>query len=145
MSQPSNCLPVCAGASATLPRVRSGDELILAALAAGLSQPAAARHAGVSERTVRRRLEDPSFAASVEQARGALVERTSAQLLGAAEHAVAALRDLLDTGPPAVRVRAALGLLAAAAWRESADTERRLAALEAAAEQQPASRVGAHR
>ncbi len=120
--------------------------MILAALAAGLSQPAAARHAGVSERTVRRRLEDPSFAASVEEARGALVERTSAQLLGATEQAVAALRDLLDTGPPAVRVRAALGLLAtAAAWRESGDTERRLTALEAAAEQRSVLRVGGHR
>ncbi len=74
------------------------------------------------------------------------MERTSAQLLGATEQAVAALQDLLDSGPPAVRVRAALGLLAtAAAWRESADTERRLAALEAAAEQQSTSRTGDHR
>lgn len=53
------------------------------------------------------------------------MERTSAQLLGATEQAVAARRDLLETGPPAVRVRAALGLLAtAAAWRESGHTER---------------------
>ncbi len=52
------------------------------------------------------------------------MERTSAQLLGATEQAVAARRDLLETGPPAVRVRA-VGLLAtAAAWRESGHTER---------------------
>ncbi len=122
---------------------RSADMLLVSALAAGLSQPAAARHAGVSERTVRRRLEDAEFAANVDQARAAVVERTSAQLLGATEQAVAALRDLVESAPPAVRVRAALGLLTtAAAWRESGETERRLAALEAAAEQQHWSSIG---
>ncbi len=122
---------------------RSSDELLVSALAAGLSQPAAARHAGVSERTVRRRLEDGEFAASVDHARAAVVDRTSAQLLGATEQAVAALRDLVESAPPAVRVRAALGLLtAASAWRENGETERRLAALEAAAEQQVRSSIG---
>ncbi len=122
---------------------RSADELLVSALAAGLSQPAAARHAGVSERTVRRRLEDGEFAASVDQARAAVVDRASAQLLGATEQAVAALRDLVESAPPAVRVRAALGLLtAASAWRENGETERRLAALEAAAEQQARSSIG---
>ncbi len=122
---------------------RSADDMIVGGLAAGLSQPAAARHAGVSERTVRRRLEDPEFAASVDKARVAFVERTAGQLLGAAEQAVAALRDLVDSAPPAVRVRAALGLLAAAAtWRENGETERRLTALEAAAEQPAGSSFG---
>lgn len=122
---------------------RNADALLVSALAAGLSQPAAGRHAGVSERTVRRRLEDAQFAANVDRARAAVVDHTSAQLLGATELAVAALRDLVESAPPAVRVRAALGLLtAAAAWRESGETERRLAALEAAAEQQAPSSSG---
>lgn len=119
------------------------DALIVASLAAGGSYPTAASRAGVSERTVRRRLAEPEFASRVDGERSAFVERTAAQLLGGTDEAVAALRDLVRTGPPAVRVRAALGLLSAAAsWRETSDVEARLGALESAATDAIAAREG---
>lgn len=108
------------------------DPLLVASLATGASYPVAAAAAGVSERTVRRRLDDPDFAVRVEHERTLFVERTAAQLLGGTNLAVAALLELAETGPPAVRVRAALGLLSATvSWRETHDVEQRLAALEA--------------
>ncbi len=45
------------------------DEAIVAALAAGLSQEQAARRAGTSARTVRRRLKEPAFLDWLEEAK----------------------------------------------------------------------------
>jgi hypothetical protein len=111
------------------------DPILIASLATGASYPVAATAAGVSERTVRRRLADPVFAGRVEQERAVFIERTAAQLLAGTTVAVETLRELAQTGPPAVRVRAALGLLSATtSWRETYEVDQRLAALESMAD-----------
>jgi hypothetical protein len=59
---------------------RHNDEALITALAAGGNVAAAARHAHVSERTVRRRLQDPAFRARVDEARGELVRAAVGRL-----------------------------------------------------------------
>ena len=67
--------------------------MLIAALAAGVTYDAAAAQAGVSERTVRRRLDDPEFCRQVNDARHEVVARAVAQLSAASTEAVEALRD----------------------------------------------------
>jgi hypothetical protein len=59
---------------------RHNDEALITALAAGGNIAAAARHAHVSERTVRRRLLDPDFARKVGEARAELVRAAVGRL-----------------------------------------------------------------
>ena len=78
-------------------RGRSGsDSALIAALAGGATHEAAAQQAGVGERTVRRRLEDPDFARRVDEARAALLEQAMAQLSRAATGAATTLVMLLE-------------------------------------------------
>jgi hypothetical protein len=109
------------------------DGVLVAALAAGATQAQAAEMAGMSERTVRRRLEQPNFAARVVEQRSGLVTQTAARLAGLASSAVDALLDLLAADvAPTVRLRAALGVLEAArVWRECSELEARIAVMEA--------------
>jgi len=110
------------------------DELIVAALATGKSYPAAAAEAGVSPRTVRRRLQEPAFAERVARARTAYVDQTTAQLHAASASAVSVLRELLAAESLPIRMRAAIALLQVAPrWRDEAELERRLQQVEAAA------------
>ncbi len=112
------------------------DVIIAAALAGGSTHASAARAAGVSERTVRRRLSEPSFQRELTRARDELVSHISDRLTGLTSVAVDALNELVlsaDT-PPAVRLRAALGVLTAhGSWRDSTILENRLQVLEAMA------------
>ena len=110
------------------------ERVLVAALAAGATQIEAATAAGVSERTVRRRLEGVDFAGRVAEERATLVTRTAARLGGLTGAAVEALTDLLAPGvPEAVRLRAALGVLESARiWRAAVELEDRLGAVEAA-------------
>lgn len=59
---------------------RPGDEKIIGALAAGHPYAEAGRIVGCSERTVRRRMEDPLFRAEVDEMKAQIVEQTSASL-----------------------------------------------------------------
>jgi hypothetical protein len=59
---------------------RNLDDGLVAALAAGASNVAAAARAGVNERTVRRRLEDPAFRGRVDEARADLVRQAVGKL-----------------------------------------------------------------
>ena len=110
------------------------EEVLVAALAAGATQAQAGAAAGVSERTVRRRLEGTDFAARVTAERAALVTRTAARLGGLTGAAVDALADLLAPGvAEGVKLRAALGVLESARiWRAAVELEDRLGAVEAA-------------
>jgi hypothetical protein len=114
-------------------RLTTTETMLVAALAAGATQADAGAAAGVSERTVRRRLEDEGFADQVLEARSLLVTRTSARLTGLTGDAVDALMSLLaDTVPASVRLRAAFGVLdAARVWRDCGEVERRIVAIEA--------------
>lgn len=116
-------------------RREATDAALVAALAGGATQDAAAATAGVSARTVRRRLEDPDFVDRLTDERSALVTRTCSRLLGLTGQAVMTLSDLL-TGDVAesVRLRAAMGVLdSARTWRDVGEVEERLMVLEAAA------------
>jgi hypothetical protein len=87
------------------------DEAIVAALAAGGNVAAAARHARVSERTVHRRLEDPSFRAKVDQARTELVRQTVGRLAAVGVLATDKLHSLLGAKSEAVQLGAARAVL----------------------------------
>ena len=58
----------------------SADHLIVAALGSGARLDQAAPQAGVSERTVRRRMGDPAFRAAVENFQAQTMERIATEL-----------------------------------------------------------------
>jgi AcrR family transcriptional regulator len=108
-------------------------EILLTALANGASIENVARKAGVSVRTVYRRLEDPGFRAKLERRRLEAVQRISDVLTSAS---VAAIKTLLDiqqdvTAPASVRRAAARDVLELnLRYREIAPLEQRVAAIE---------------
>jgi hypothetical protein len=111
---------------------RSGDERLLTALACGATVEAAARQAGVSERTAYRRLADRDFRRRLQGVRADFVQRTAGTLTAAATEAVRTLLELLKApAAAAVRLGAARAVLEIGLrLREVADLEERLAALE---------------
>jgi hypothetical protein len=77
--------------------VREGkDELMAAALAAGATRAAAAEVGDVSERTVRRRLNDPEFAARVRELRAEAIAAGLDKLAEVLTRAVDTLVHLMD-------------------------------------------------
>ena len=89
------------------------NEQILAALVATGSVRAAAKAVGVSETTVRARLNDPDFRKEYETAKGAVLEEACDSLSARLTHAVDVLVEVLDNTqtPATVRVSAADSLL----------------------------------
>jgi hypothetical protein len=113
---------------------------LIQALAAGQTVAAAARLAGLSERTAYRRLGDPAVQAQVRTARADLFARVVGQLTGSLTAAVDTLVRNLDADQPSVQVRAAVALLDhAVKLRDSEELERRVAALELLLDPPPAS------
>jgi hypothetical protein len=109
------------------------DDVIIAALAAGRSQADAAQMAGVSRKTVERRVKDPAFLEAVDVARGDLLGRTLDVLsAGALEGAMALRVIVLDKEQPAAaRVSAARALLSGVlAWRDQFELAERVDRLE---------------
>jgi hypothetical protein len=111
---------------------KKAEQAFLQALACGATVENAARKAGISERTAYRRLDNPAFVQQLHQLRADLVQRTAGMLNGAGLAAVKTLVDLQDVAmPPAVRRGAARDVLELAIkYRETADLEQRVAALE---------------
>src|SRR4051794_31695937 len=68
------------GEGASVAGKRNCDDALILALAAGASTTAAAEQARVSDRLVRRRLEEPPFRAKVDAARAELVSRAVGRL-----------------------------------------------------------------
>jgi hypothetical protein len=113
---------------------KAEEQALVTALAFGATVENAARKAGIGERTAYRRLADPAFRARVDQARREAVLRTAGMLTGAALGSVKTLVDLQQdvSVPASVRRGAARDVLdLAVKYRETAETEQRLAALEA--------------
>ena len=109
------------------------NEKIMAALIACGSVRAAARAVGVSETTVRARLNDPDFRKEYETAKGAVLEEACDSLSARLTHAVDVLVEVLDNTqtPDTVRVSAADSLLRhGLRYVEVANVLRRLDALE---------------
>ncbi len=104
---------------------------MLAALAAGHSNPEAGKIAGLSSKTVQRRLADPLFRAELDDVKLQIVQQTAASLSDAATSAVAALKILLASRDEWVQLRAASAILdVAIKYRETLDLSERLVALE---------------
>jgi hypothetical protein len=115
------------------PRRRgAADAVLVAALAGGATQADAAAEAGVSERTVRRRLDAPAFRQDLDVARADLVRTSTDRLVAGVGAAIDTLEELMATAPAYVRVRAATAMLDAAhKWRSTMDLEERIGRLEA--------------
>src|SRR5262245_40647236 len=79
---------------------RGADGVLMGFLVAGASHTEAAQAAGVSERTVRRRLRDPDFSAEVERLRSETVRAVASALRSAALGAVSILVELQDVSSP---------------------------------------------
>jgi len=101
-------------------------------LAAGSTYAEAAAAAGVSERTIKRRMTDGRFRNDVAAVRADMVRRTSGALTDASVMAVGTLIALLDVAvPPSTRLGAAKAILdAEATYREAGALEERLQLLE---------------
>lgn len=87
------------------------DDAIALALARGLTQVEAGEAAGVSDRTVRTRLQDPAFVALVRQLRSRLLDRAVGKLAGQLDRGIDRLGELLDDPDPLIRTRAVKILL----------------------------------
>ncbi len=109
------------------------DELITAALVVGGTYAEAGTVAGVSERTVRRRMADPEFAAEVSRRRGERVAGITGQLVSIGPDAIGVIRDCMAADTAGVRLRAAqLALALGVQFRHAQELEARLVALETA-------------
>ncbi len=111
---------------------QSADPTILLALACGANAEAAARQAGVSERTVRRRLKDPKFVQKVNKLRAEMHLRIADQLTAAGTEGVRTMVQLMkDTNSGSVRLGAARSVVELSTKvRETADLAVRLSELE---------------
>jgi hypothetical protein len=113
------------------------------ALACGATVAQAAQKAGLSERTVYRRLAQPAFREHLEHLRAELVQRTASLLTGAGVGSVKTLVDLQQdvSMPGAVRRRAARDVLEMGLrFRETTALEQRLTALEERLRASPSER-----
>jgi hypothetical protein len=128
----ATCLPAGPAPRPSAKRRRRGDTAVQAALAGGDTVAQAAGKAGLSERTVYRRLQDPAFKRCIENLRGAMVQRAAALLIAATLLATKTLIDLQDPSMPAsVRRRASRDIIdLSQKLREATILERRLVALE---------------
>ena len=104
------------------------QEKAIAALLASGSINAAAEAVGVSSRTLRRWLQDDSFAAELRRARARAFSLALSRLASATVEAVdllvATMRD--RAASPGIRVRAALGILQNATTAHDTDVAREL-------------------
>lgn len=90
---------------------KRGEEPLLTALAAGSPVDQAAKAAGLSPRTVYRRLAEPGFRSRLATARDELASEALSELAGCAPEAVATLRRLLQANNEHVQLGAARTLL----------------------------------
>lgn len=117
--------------SSNVDRARAASEVILNALGAGLTHTEAAALAGLTPKSVQRRLADPEFAAAVARLRAARVDEIAGQLTGMGSRAVSVLSELLESDKPALRLRAVeLTLSWLSRLRREVDFDVRLSRLE---------------
>lgn len=111
----------------------TADAALLTALSKGLNVRTAAQQAGLSERSVYRRLRTPAFREALSAARREALDAATAALSNASGSAATALIGLLRDGtPPSVKLQAARSILELGGkLREEVEVEARLTALEA--------------
>ena len=108
------------------------DLVLVSALAKGATNSQAGQQAGVSERTVYRRLQNPEFQARIDALQDETLQRAAAVLTAAAQEGIRSLVTLQEPAtPPSVRRAAARDILEMGLrLRAVADLEKRLVALE---------------
>jgi transposase len=109
------------------------EALLVMLLAKGATVAQAARHAGVSERTVYRRRQQPEFQARIDAIQDETLQRVADLITKAAQEGIHSLVALQQdtTTPPSVRRAAARDILdLGPRLREDSNLEKRLAALE---------------
>lgn len=108
------------------------DEVIVACLAEGMSYPHAAEVAGVSAKTVQRRMSDGDFRARVSRARAAHVQEIIGRLTGLGAKAVDVFDETMDsTQNGRLRLSAATCVLRSLReYRHHAELEERLKEVE---------------
>ena len=118
----------------------NADPALVAALAGGATVQEAAAAAGVSERTVYRRLEADTFRRQLAEARSELIARAVGVLARLSSSAATTLGQLLKAESEAVRLGACRAILELAVkMRDAEELEARLAALEQQAAMPPPS------
>lgn len=112
---------------------KNADELLLTTLVCGGSVDNAARAAGVSGRTVQRRLADPQFRQALDKLRTEMIHRAVGMLTAASFEAVKTLLGLLESSQSgSVRLGAARAILEIGLkLREYTELAERLSAVEA--------------
>jgi hypothetical protein len=113
-------------------RKRKADAELLLALACGASAENAAQKAGLSRRTVYRRLADPAFRAQVTEMRAEMVRRAAGMFTAAGLAAIKTLTTLQESAASeSVRLGAARATIELGCkLRETVEWAERLAALE---------------
>lgn len=107
------------------------DAVLIAALAAGVSVTKAAEKAGVSRRTVARRLLDESFRQSIQQVQREALSRATARLTANACRAARKLGQLIDAENDGTAIRASVeNLKALVLLQTHNDHEERLTEIE---------------
>jgi len=86
------------GSSSKRRRHHPYDETLIFALACGSTVEAAASKAGVSKRTVYRRLDDPAFRKTLQTIRADMIYRATGMLTASSMEAVKTLLNLMNTG-----------------------------------------------
>jgi len=107
-------------------------EAIVAGVLEGLDRAQIAERAGISERTLRRRLGDPDIIASIADARLLLHGQVVGQLQHLAFTAIEEVTNLLHLGEDRVKVAAAKLVLDQLVSQKTALDDGRIAALEVA-------------
>jgi hypothetical protein len=108
------------------------EEAAIGALLTASTLEGAAALCETSVATLRRWMREPTFREAYRQARGTVLERLIARLLGATDQALLCLERNVNCKKPSVEVRAALGILSnAIKGSETLDLEERLRNLEA--------------
>jgi len=119
-------------ASSPLGAPRKGDdELIAAALAAGLTNEEAGEQVGVSARTISRRRREPGIDQAIRARRAEITNEIGARLAALGLIAVDVLADAVGADDPKLRLKAATAVVdRVVRFRRSSDIEDRLLRLE---------------
>jgi len=114
-------------------RAEAVDDILVQALAEGLTQLAAGKRAGVTDRTVRRRLEDKAFSDRVRAARRRMTDEAAGRAAALLGEAVEVVGSILRTADPGLQLRAAQTILRVADQTAEVDAlSRRVEELETA-------------
>jgi hypothetical protein len=121
-------------------RRKKADTGLIVSLACGTSVETAAQKAGMSVRTVYRRLADPEFQAQVKEVRTDMLRRAAAMLTAAGMAAIKTFTTLQESAQSeSVRLGAARSIIELGCkLREMVEITERLAQLEARMEAEPA-------